>query len=145
MLFRLRRAFLLINTHHGIKDSDEQILSMFRRNAIPHQIILSKVDRVLLPGSKMPSQVKLEKYSAELERLVGNVRSKIQSQRNDGPDALGEILTCSVEKGMQPGAKLGISNIRWAVLAATGLGQKGRNIRDEDIVEEGTPVHAESV
>ena len=113
---------------------------MFRQNAIPHQIILSKVDRVLLPGSKIPSQAKLDKYSVDLEKLVEIVRNKVQPKKNDGPDALGEILTCSVEKGMQPGAKLGISNIRWAILAATGLGQKERNIRDEDIVEEVTPV-----
>ena len=56
---------------------------------------------------------------------------------NDGPPALGEILTCSADNhtwkslSTEPGGKLGINALRWAVLAATGLNRKGGDIQVE--------------
>src|SRR5437764_324882 len=95
MITRLKRAFLLVDALHGLKDSDAQLLEMFRHNAIPHQVILSKVDRILLPKqTRMPSKALLESRTAELRELIAGLRKKIQPPR-DGPPALGEILTCS--------------------------------------------------
>lgn len=45
----------------------------------------------------------------------------IQPPGYRGPVALGEILTCSAEKSIEAGKKLGIDGIRWAVLQAAGL------------------------
>ncbi len=124
---RLRRAFLLVDALHGLKSSDEQLLALFRQNAIPHQVILSKVDRIVWPGPKLPTAAKLEGRALELRSIVEHVRGKVQPTNNNGPGALGEILTCSAEKSLEHGKKLGINSIRWAVLVATGLGSQRKN------------------
>ena len=128
---RLKRAFLLVDAVHGLKESDKELLSLLRENAISHQIILSKVDRILLPGqkSKIPSQDILRKTSAHLLEVFENVRAKVQPGNSGRPEALGEIIGCSGERTVKPGEqKLGINNVRWAVLAATGLSDKARRV-----------------
>ena len=118
---RLRRAFLLVDAEHGVKRSDEQLLAMLRQNAIPHQILLSKVDKILLPGSKFPSENALAHNYSKLKRIFEKIRDTVQPEARDGPPALGEILTCSAEKSIGRGIKLGINGIRWAILSAVGL------------------------
>lgn len=117
---RLRRAFLLVDALHGLKPSDAEVLSLFRKHAISHQIILSKVDRVLFKKAS-PSAARMERNTPQLDAIVANLKALIQPGKGDGPEALGEIVTCSAEKTIG-GKKVGINNVRWAVLAATGLG-----------------------
>ena len=123
---RLRRAFLLVDALHGLKRSDEEILSFFRHNAISHQIILSKVDRILYHQSRSLSANE-ERNSPELDRICEQLRGEIQPGTGNGPEALGEILTCSAKMTLE-GKKLGMNNVRWAVLAATGLGDAKRKL-----------------
>lgn len=127
----MKRAFLLIDAVHGLKRSDEDLISLLRENAISHQIILSKVDRILLPGQrkKIPTENKRQQTSDQLRELFEDMRAKIQPGNKDRPEALGEIIACSGERSFKPhGQKLGINNVRWAVLAATGLGDKVRKV-----------------
>ena len=132
---RLRRAFLLVDALHGLKRSDEEILSLFRQNAIPHQVILSKVDRVLF-GKSRPSIVRMERNSSELNRICEQLKGKIQPGNGDGPEGLGEIVTCSAEATLD-GKKLGINNVRWAVLAATGMGEEKRKLLPSEMSTDG--------
>lgn len=115
---------MLVDALHGLKGSDEAILSMFRQNSISHQIILSKVDRVLFKKSR-PSLASMERIFPKLDDICGQLKGKIQPGTGDGPEALGEIVTCSAETSLN-GKKLGIGNVRWAVLAATGLSEGKR-------------------
>ncbi|KAB8079475.1 P-loop containing nucleoside triphosphate hydrolase protein [Aspergillus leporis] len=119
---QLRRAFLLVDSLHGLKKKDEDILMLLRRYAIPHQIVISKVDKVL---AKKQSQIKSGASAAKvasLQTLLQNYRPIVQpDDRSEGPGALGEILTCSPEATISPGKSLGISAIRWAILSATGF------------------------
>ncbi|KAF6221381.1 hypothetical protein HO133_002236 [Letharia lupina] len=147
---QLRRAFLLVDTLHGLKRSDEEILSLFRQNAISHQIILSKVDRILFQKSR-PSLARMEQNSPELDRICEELKVKIQPGNGEGPEALGEILACSAEVTLE-GKKLGIDKVRWAVLAATGLGEEKRKLSLSEIstdtpndgVSIGNTVHPDS-
>lgn len=123
---RLRRAFLLVDVRHGLKSSDEVLLAELRRNAVSHQIILSKVDKILIPGPKTPSRSRLYENARKLDEIYKNIRAKIQPGRSDGPEALGEIISCSAEKSLGRGRRPGINQIRWAILAATGLNQEKR-------------------
>ena len=123
---RLRRAFLLIDSLHGLKSTDEELLSLFRQNSISHQIVLSKVDRVLF-GKSPPSVARMERSVPQLDAIITELKASIQPGKRDGPEALGEIVTCTAKKSIQ-GMKLGISNIRWAVLAATGLSEQNKKI-----------------
>lgn len=117
---RLRRAFLLIDARHGLKPLDEELLSLFRHQGIAHQIILSKIDRILFPKNKV-SQDRMEKTLPLLDEICAGLKSRVQPGQADGPEALGEIICSSAETTLN-GKKLGVEYLRWAVLAATGLG-----------------------
>ncbi|KAH8701666.1 P-loop containing nucleoside triphosphate hydrolase protein [Talaromyces proteolyticus] len=128
---QLRRTYLLIDSLHGIKDNDQEILSLLRRYGISHQIILSKVDRVL--AGRLNKGLKLFSRGYEvrssrlnhLQKMLKKMEPILQppDSRVDGPGALGEILTCtSAAKVSQESQNcLGVSNIRWSILKATGF------------------------
>ena len=42
----LRRVFLLIDSRHGIKKIDEEIMEMLDKAAVTYQIVLTKVDKI---------------------------------------------------------------------------------------------------
>ncbi len=42
----LRRAFVLVDSRHGIKDSDGEIMDMLDECAVSYQIVLTKVDKI---------------------------------------------------------------------------------------------------
>ncbi|OGE55530.1 hypothetical protein PENARI_c004G08255 [Penicillium arizonense] len=120
---QLRRAFILIDSTHGIKQTDADILQMFRHYAIPHQIILSKVDKFLAKKMKLIKSG-VSPYNLErLQLLLQGVKPIIQPDPrvSEGPGALGEILTCSAEAQIGPGRALGIDAIRWSILSAAGI------------------------
>ncbi|EYE91026.1 translation initiation/elongation factor MRX8 [Aspergillus ruber CBS 135680] len=119
---QLRRAFVLIDSDHGLKQTDHDILALFRRYAIPHQVVISKVDKLL----KSKSGASVASLAALQDRLQ-NLRPVVQPDgRFEGPGALGEILTCSTEPRTRVapghGQFLGISALRWAILSAAGYG-----------------------
>ncbi|KAL1964041.1 hypothetical protein VTN77DRAFT_7587 [Rasamsonia byssochlamydoides] len=122
---QLRRAFLLVDSLHGLKDNDRDILALFRQYAIPHQIILSKVDRILAKkGKPIKGGVTASKIQ-ELRAILHGLRPQVQPKgRLEGPGALGEILTCSAETRVDKGktTPLGVSAIRWSILTAAGFG-----------------------
>ncbi|KAE8355393.1 P-loop containing nucleoside triphosphate hydrolase protein [Aspergillus coremiiformis] len=134
---QLRRAFLLIDSSHGLKKTDEETLMLFRRYAIPHQVIMSKVDKFLVKKrSQMKSGASATNVVA-LQELLRGYRPIVQPDgRVEGPGALGEILTCSAETSFGTGKSLGISAIRWAILSAAGF---DGNIRAQP-VPNGSPV-----
>ncbi|KAL9127093.1 MAG: hypothetical protein Q9217_003968 [Psora testacea] len=138
---RLRRAFLLINGQHGVKLADEEILYLFRKHGIAHQVILPKVDRILFPKHKV-SVEHMEKNLPALDAICTDVKAKIQPGKADGPEALGEIVCCSAETTLG-GQRLGIDKLRWAVLAATGLGDVRRKILSSEITFE-KPSHLDT-
>ncbi|KAL9069786.1 MAG: hypothetical protein Q9157_006051 [Trypethelium eluteriae] len=114
---QMRRAFLLVDAEHGLKNADADLLDILHENNVPHQIILSKVDKVLGIKSKMPSQAKLARGLKTLRQ----VREAVQEKLVGRPTALQTILCCSAEKSLERGKKLGVDSIRWAALSASGL------------------------
>lgn len=65
----------------------------------------------------------MERNTQQLNEIVETLKPLIQPGKKDGPEALGEIITCSAESTIG-GTKIGINNVRWAVLAATGFGSE---------------------
>lgn len=119
---------MLIDSLHGLKKTDEMLLDSLRKSAISHQVILSKVDRILFAGMRTLSEQKLQSNIAELRRICENLRIKIQPGKSDGPEALGEIISFSADKKLDKERKVGLNQVRWAVLAATGLGDKKQRL-----------------
>ncbi len=76
----LRRAFVLIDTRHGIKAVDEEILTLLDKSAVAFQVVLTKADKV---------------KAADRDRIVDQVRGALQKH----PAAYPEIVVTSSEKG----------------------------------------------
>ena len=76
----LRRAFVLIDTRHGVKAVDEEILTLLDRSAVTYQAVLTKADKVSL---------------AEREAVIEQVKGALAKH----PAAYPEIVVTSSEKG----------------------------------------------
>lgn len=118
---------MIIDPSHGLKSTDEQILTLFRNSAVPHEVMLSKIDRILFPNVKQSKSDKIanltRQNAAPLNAFVEQLRTRIQPGLLEGPEALGEVITCSAEANNQLD-KFGINSLRWAVLTATGSEQE---------------------
>ena len=76
----LRRAFVLIDARHGIKEVDEEILSLLDSAAVTFQCVLTKADKV---------------KANDREAVLTQVRGKLAKH----PAAFPEIILTSSEKG----------------------------------------------
>jgi GTP-binding protein len=117
---QLMRAFVLVDAEHGVKESDKQLLSVFKQQGVPYQVVLSKVDKILFPGSRMPSQVALESRFSTLRRTMEKVKEVVQPDTEEDGGAVGEVIGCSSEKWIE-GKRMGIDAVRFAMLQAAGL------------------------
>ena len=132
---RLRRVFVLIDARHGMKTSDKQILALLWENGIAHQLVLSKIDYVVMPRSrKSPNWDTLNTTFGNLHRDARGFYSELkQRQRQIGTEASDDILATSSEKVWPPqsGKRLGIEALRWGILEATGLDSDAEGRRRE--------------
>ena len=76
----LRRAFVLIDARHGIKDVDAEILDLLDKSAVTFQCVLTKTDKI---------------SRAALEGTLIQVRGALGRH----PAAYPEIILTSSEKG----------------------------------------------
>lgn len=89
----LKRALVLIDSRHGIKDVDTEMLDMLDKAAVSYRIVLTKADKV-----------KATDLAAVLARTEAEARKR--------PAAHPDIIPTSSEKGM------GIPELRAAVIEA---------------------------
>ncbi|GFE65152.1 ribosome biogenesis GTP-binding protein YihA/YsxC [Litoreibacter roseus] len=69
----LRRAFVLIDSRHGIKKVDHDILDLLNRSAVTFQVVLTKADKIKAGEmNKVIEQVsgELSKYPAAFPQIV---------------------------------------------------------------------------
>ncbi|KAK5114409.1 hypothetical protein LTR85_010231 [Meristemomyces frigidus] len=141
---QLRRTFVLVDAEHGLKNTDIQLLTHLRQQGISHQVVLSKVDKLLYPGAKPPGPVRLSNNLLKLKDLCASIRHRLNEEAGDGRKHALDILCCSAEKGLDERnrhRKLGVDEVRWAVLSACGLecdeqGQRKKMwVQDVNIVE----------
>ena len=135
---QLRRTFVLIDAQVGLKQSDITVLTHLRRKGISHQIIISKVDKVLHGGRTAAKGRKLQHRLQEVQELCSQIRGKLDAEAGDGREAVGDILCCSAELTFEGTGhrKIGIDEVRWAVLSACGMesdvsGQRRRQRLDD--------------
>lgn len=89
----LKRALVLIDSRHGIKDVDREVMKMLDDAAVSYRLVLTKADKV-----------KASELAAVTERTIAEARTH--------PAAHPEIIATSSEKGM------GIAELRAAVIEA---------------------------
>ncbi|MGB1235035.1 MAG: ribosome biogenesis GTP-binding protein YihA/YsxC, partial [Planktomarina sp.] len=69
----LRRAFVLIDSRHGIKPVDQEIMQLMNRSALTFQVVMTKVDKIKVhERDKVLTQVReqLAKHPAAFPELV---------------------------------------------------------------------------
>ena len=76
----LRRAFVLIDTRHGVKAVDAEILTMLDKAAVTFQVVLTKADKV---------------SRADREATIAQVQGALAKH----PAAYNELVVTSSEKG----------------------------------------------
>ncbi|MAZ25539.1 MAG: YihA family ribosome biogenesis GTP-binding protein [Cytophagaceae bacterium] len=76
----LRRAFVLIDSRHGVKAVDEEIMTLLDRSAVTFQAVLTKSDKI---------------REKEREKVLDQVREKLSKH----PAAYPELVLTSSEKG----------------------------------------------
>lgn len=86
----LRRAFVLIDTRHGVKAVDEEILTMLDRAAVPFQAVLTKADKV----SRVEREATVEQVRGALAKHVAAYPELVvtSSEKGDGIETLRAII-----------------------------------------------------
>lgn len=69
----LRRAFCLIDSRHGVKPVDHEIMTLLDRSAVPFQVVMTKADK-LGPNAMQPVlaqvETELQKHPAAFPQLI---------------------------------------------------------------------------
>lgn len=75
----LKRVYLLIDSRHGIKNNDEDILALLDKAAVSYQIVLTKSDKIksnALEKVMMTTQTKLLKHPAAYPDILATSSEK---------------------------------------------------------------------
>ena len=91
----LKRALVLIDSRHGIKDIDREVMQMLDDAAVGYRVVLTKIDKI---------------KSAECDAVIAATQAEIRKR----PAAHPELLPTSSEKG------IGVAELRAAVRDAIG-------------------------
>ena len=91
----LKRVYVLIDSRHGIKKNDDEVLDLLDKAAVSYQIVLTKTDKIKEAG---------------VPRLIAETLEKIKKR----PAAYPFVLATSSEKGN------GLDDLRAAILEAIG-------------------------
>ena len=76
----LRRAFVLVDSRHGVKPVDQEIMTLLDKAAVPFQTVLTKADKV---------------KASEQDKMLDQVRASLSKH----PAAYPELILTSSEKG----------------------------------------------
>ena len=76
----LRRAFVLVDSRHGVKPPDEEIMTMLDKAAVTFQVVMTKTDKM---------------KTDELAKIMERVRADLAKH----PAAFPEIILTSSDKG----------------------------------------------
>ena len=91
----LKRVYVLIDSRHGIKKNDDEVLSLLDKAAVSYQIVLTKTDKIKEAG---------------VPRLISETLEKIRKR----PAAFPEVIATSSEKGK------GLDDLRYAIAETVG-------------------------
>ncbi len=75
----LRRVFLLIDSRHGLKKEDREIMKLLDESAVTYQIILTKIDKIsdkALGAVKQNIVEELKKHAAAMPELIATSSEK---------------------------------------------------------------------
>lgn len=86
----LKRMFILIDSRHGLKESDLMLMDWLNRLALPYQIILTKIDKTSAIDLKKVQEevtIALNKHAAALPDVI-----LTSAEKNQGIDVLRGVI-----------------------------------------------------
>ncbi|WP_136683682.1 ribosome biogenesis GTP-binding protein YihA/YsxC [Falsirhodobacter xinxiangensis] len=86
----LRRAFVLIDTRHGVKAVDAEIMKLLDRSAVTFQVVMTKSDKV----SRAEREANIEQVKAALSKHPAAYPEIVltSSEKGDGIETLRAII-----------------------------------------------------
>ncbi|MEP9398541.1 ribosome biogenesis GTP-binding protein YihA/YsxC [Mesorhizobium sp. KR2-14] len=93
----LKRVYVLIDSRHGIKKNDEEVLSLLDKAAVSYQIVLTKTDKIKAAGVPRliaETQEKIRKRPAAFPAIIAT-----SSEKGDGMEELREAIALAVRGG----------------------------------------------
>jgi GTP-binding protein len=138
---QLARAFLLVDVTVGLKRSDEQILNILRDADTPHQIVLSKVDKILFPSGKLDMD-RLPQRLDKLRSIQDEFRNSNITRYGAAAAMCPDVLcTSSNNHPLGRYKRIGIEELQFAVLDAAGLIGEGKEIDQQEKEQERSEYH----
>ncbi|MBX5225963.1 YihA family ribosome biogenesis GTP-binding protein [Rhizobium sp. NLR9b] len=92
----LKRVYVLIDSRHGIKKNDDDVLDLLDKAAVSYQVVLTKTDKIKAPA---------------VPKLLAETAEKIRKR----PAAYPYVLSTSSEKGD------GLDDLRQAIAETVGI------------------------
>jgi GTP-binding protein len=86
----LKRVYVLIDSRHGLKNNDDEVLDLLDKAAVSYQVVLTKTDKIKEPA---------------VDKLIAETTEKIRKR----PAAYPFVLSTSSEKGK------GLDELRQAI------------------------------
>ena len=86
----LRRAFVLIDSRHGVKSVDEEIMTLLDKSAVTFQVVMTKMDKLARPEREKnldQTRAALAKHPAAYPEIV-----MTSSEKGDGIETLRAII-----------------------------------------------------
>lgn len=114
---QLRRAFVLVNPFHGLKDSEFQILRLLKTQGIPHQIIGCKCDG----HASLEVRQRLDEIRLQLEKHFGGSKQAPVLMTINDILAVGGLGDGKRNQKLNARKMQGVHDVQWAILRATGL------------------------
>jgi GTP-binding protein len=93
----LKRVYVLIDSRHGIKANDEEVLDLLDKAAVSYQIVLTKADKIKaagVPRLLAETAEKTRKRPAAFPALVAT-----SSEKGEGLDELRDAIAVAVSGG----------------------------------------------
>ncbi|MEO3997990.1 ribosome biogenesis GTP-binding protein YihA/YsxC [Mesorhizobium sp. CAU 1732] len=93
----LKRVYVLIDSRHGIKANDEEVLDLLDKAAVSYQIVLTKADKIKaagVPRLLAETAEKTRKRPAAFPALLAT-----SSEKGEGLDELREAIAVAVNGG----------------------------------------------
>jgi len=93
----LRRVFVLIDSRHGIKKIDKEVIEMLDKAAVTYQIVLTKTDKIgagNLARTIQETETEIAKHAAAYPRILAT-----SSEKNIGIDFLRAEIADIAAKG----------------------------------------------
>ena len=139
---------ILVDWNHGLDENDLSVMRLCTANNAPFQLILTKVEECLWPrghnrqltaAAEVAGVPRLRAYDARMRAILAKHIKKHDKRRGAQKPPVADTIWTAAKQHVEGIGRLGIDQLRWAILQACGLdtGSKGDFLEGIAILEDG--------